>query len=203
MLLTLGPVFGVTIGVISNTLTNHWSWWLFAILTILVCLAAIVAVALDEVVGRTIRRGAHFAIRSPQKTPRFNTLPNDADHFTGRQEEISRLSAMIGGTVKSGAGKIAVYSVEGIGGVGKTSLVIHVAHQIATRYRDAVLYIDLRAHDDGQKPLTADEALAILLSDLNIPGDLVPDSLEGRRSIVATRIGQRPRTGDLGQRHGS
>jgi len=184
LLLTLGPVVGVAIGGISNVLTSHWNWWLFSILTILVCLAVVVAIALDEGASRReIRRAARRLRAKKQQIPRFNTLPRDADHFTGRQEEMERLSGVISGAAKSGSRRIAVYSVEGIGGVGKTSLVVHLAHRIAKDYRDAVLYIDLRAHVDGQKPYTASEALAILLSDLDIPVDLIPDSLEGRKSL--------------------
>jgi hypothetical protein len=87
------------------------------------------------------------------------------------------------GRAAQGGGRIAVYSVEGIGGVGKTSLAVHVAHRIAKNYPDAALFIDLRAHVEGQTPVPASEALAILLSDLGVPGESIPDSLEGRASL--------------------
>ena len=176
LLLTLGPVVGVIIGVITNVLTSHWNWWLFSILTVLVCLAAGVAVALD---GNT---GWGWLRRKRRGRAHLKALPKDADHFTGRQDEVSRLSTMIEGAGPGGR-RIGVFSVEGIGGVGKTSLVVHVARQIGGRYPDGVLYIDLRAHVDGQRPVPADEALAVLLSDLGIPADMIPDSLEGRKSL--------------------
>lgn len=176
LLLTLGPVVAVIIGVITNVLTSHWNWWLFISLTVLVCLAAGVAVALD---GNT---GWGWLRRKRRGRAHLKALPRDADHFTGRQDEVSRLSTMIEGAGPGGR-RIGVFSVEGIGGVGKTSLVVHAARQIAGRYPDGVLYIDLRAHVDGQRPVPADEALAILLSNLGIPGDVIPDSLEGRKSL--------------------
>ena len=177
LLLTLGPVVGVIIGVITNVLTSHWNWWLFSILTVLVCLAAGVAVALDGDTGKEWLRGRR------RRRAHLEGLPQEANHFTGRQDEVSRLSAMIGGGAYPGGHRVGVFSVEGIGGVGKTSLVVYVARRIAKRYPGGVLYIDLRAHVDGQRPVPADEALAILLSDLGIPGDVIPDSLEGRKSL--------------------
>jgi tetratricopeptide (TPR) repeat protein len=183
LLLILGPIVGAIIGAVSNVLTNHWNWWLFSILAVIVALAAVVAVALDE--GAEAKRNARAAARVAQrrrKVPRVNTLPRDVDDFTGRRSEVSLLLAMIGRAAQGG-GRIAVYSVEGIGGVGKTSLAVHVAHRIAKNYPDAALFIDLRAHVEGQTPVPASEALAILLSDLGVPGESIPDSLEGRASL--------------------
>ena len=183
LFLILGPVVGVIIAAITNVLTNRWNWWLFGILAGLVALAAVVAVALDEgaAAKRTAKSGATAGQRR-QKPPRINTLPRDVDDFTGRQSEISLLLAMIG-KASPGGSRIAVHSVEGIGGVGKTSLALHVAHRIAKNYPDAALFIDLRAHVEGQMPLSPSDALAILLSDLGVPGESIPDSLEGRASL--------------------
>jgi tetratricopeptide (TPR) repeat protein len=186
LLLTIGPVVGVTIGALTNVLTSHWNWWLFSTLTALICVAAVVAVALDGATGNPIRRDARSAIRrrsQKQESPGIDTLPGDDDHFIGRQDEISRLSTMIDGAAKPGGSRTRVYSVEGIGGVGKTSLAVHIAHQVANCFPDAVLYIDLRAHVDSQKPITASEALATLLSNLGVPGEIIPDSLEGRKAL--------------------
>ena len=183
LFLILGPVVGVMLGAITNILTNRWNWWLFSVLAALVALAAVVAVALDE--GATAKRTARSAAMAGERGQgrhRVNTLPRDVDDFTGRKNEIELLLAMTG---KAGPGgsRIAVHSVEGIGGVGKTSLALHVAHRIAKNYPDAALFIDLRAHVKGQTPLSPSEALAILLSDLGLPGESIPDSLEGRASL--------------------
>jgi tetratricopeptide (TPR) repeat protein len=182
LLLSLGPVVGVIIGAISNLLTSRWNWWLFSILALLVAVAVVVAVALDEGTDGKRRAGsAALPYRHLKRVPRVNTLPRDIDDFTGRLTEISLLLAMT--RRAAAAGRAAVCSVEGIGGVGKTSLVVHVAYKIAKNYPDAVLFIDLRSHADGLAPVSASEALAILLSDLGVPGENVPESLEGRASL--------------------
>jgi tetratricopeptide (TPR) repeat protein len=183
LLLALSPVVGVIIGAISNILTSHWNWLLFSILTVLVAAAAIVAVSLDEGARakRDTRSAARVSLRR-KKPPRSSTLPRDIDDFTGRRHEVSLLLTMIERAV-SGGRSIGVYSVEGIGGVGKTSLAVHIAHRLAKSYPDGTLFIDLRAHVEGQTPVAPSEALSILLSDLGVPGESIPDSLEGRASL--------------------
>jgi tetratricopeptide (TPR) repeat protein len=183
LFLILGPIAGAIIGAITNVLTSRWNWWLFSILAALVALAAVAAVALDEgVAAKRTARSMATATQRRLKPPMVNTLPRDVDDFTGRKTEISLLLDVIG-KATLGGGQISVYSVEGIGGVGKTSLAVHVAYKIAKNYPDAALFIDLRAHVDGQTPLAPSEALAILLSALGVPGERIPDSLEGRASL--------------------
>jgi tetratricopeptide (TPR) repeat protein len=116
------------------------------------------------------------------RVPAINSLPRDIDDFTGRAEVVSHLLAMIESSPGNGKGPIAIHSIEGIGGVGKTSLAVHVAHRLTERYHDAALFIDMRAHGEGRKPLTTYEAVGILLSDLGVPGEKIPDSLEARIS---------------------
>ena len=181
LLLALGPVVGVIIAAISNLITSRWNWWLFSILALLVALAVVVAVALDEGVDEKRRRSAVLPYRHLKRMPKINTLPLDIDDFTGRRSEISLFLAMA--RKAASGGRKAACSVEGIGGVGKTALVVHAAHKIAKYYSDAVLFIDLRSHADGQAAVSTSEALAILLSDLGVPGENIPESLEGRVSL--------------------
>jgi tetratricopeptide (TPR) repeat protein len=110
----------------------------------------------------------------------INTLPLDVRDFTGRDEIISRLTAMITGSSENGGYRIAIV---GMGGVGKTRLAVHVAHQLTGCFPDAALYIDLRAHGGNKKPLSTYDAVEILLSGLGVPGDRIPESLEARISL--------------------
>jgi hypothetical protein len=132
LLLALGPVVGVIIGAVSNLLTSRWNWWLFSILALLVAAAVAVAVALDQ--GTDVKRRTVSAALHPRhlkRMPKVNTLPRDIEEFTGRRSEIALLLGM---TRRSApGGRTIACSVEGIGGVGKTSLAVHVAHKIAQR----------------------------------------------------------------------
>ncbi|MGW4828909.1 tetratricopeptide repeat protein [Amycolatopsis japonica] len=63
--------------------------------------------------------------------------------FTGRTRELAELDAALTGS-KAGWGPLAV--VEGMGGVGKTSLVVHWARQAADRFPDGTLFANLRGY---------------------------------------------------------
>jgi predicted ATPase len=64
--------------------------------------------------------------------------------FVGREQELARLHelAEIGTTVV----------IEGVGGVGKTALAVRFAHQLAHRYPDGQLWLNLRGFDPRSEP---------------------------------------------------
>ena len=92
--------------------------------------------------------------------PRRNDLPADLFDFTGREAE----SALVEELLRT-AGVVAV---DGMGGVGKTSLAVHVAHRLAPAYPDGGLYLDLHGFTPGQEPLEPGTALGRLLGALDI-----------------------------------
>lgn len=188
LLLAISPIVGVAVGAITNIITSRWNWWLFIVLTVLVALTAMVALALDEGVAARRRERAAVAGHPVQETSTVaNTLPRDVDDFTGRAAEIALL---LDGAEENSRGRDGpfVCSVEGMGGVGKTSLAVHVGYSIAGRYPDAALFIDLRAHAEGQPSLSTGDALGVLLADLGVPGGDIPDSLDGRISVWRRRL---------------
>ena len=85
----------------------------------------------------------------------FN-LPSDLADFTGREAEVADLRRLLD---RSSAAIIA-----GMGGVGKTVLAVHLAHQLAAEGRGAGarLYIDLKG--TAPQALPAGEILGALLS---------------------------------------
>ncbi|MGN9838387.1 BTAD domain-containing putative transcriptional regulator [Nonomuraea sp. H19] len=108
-------------------------------------------------------------------------LPADTRSFTARHEEVGRLREAV-----VGAG-VAV--VDGPGGVGKSALAVHVAHVMAGRFRDGVIYVNLNGATPGLQPLPVLDALGHLLRSLGLDGSAVPADLEGAiaryRSLTA------------------
>jgi tetratricopeptide (TPR) repeat protein/transcriptional regulator with XRE-family HTH domain len=116
-------------------------------------------------------------------------LPPAVRHFAGREREFDRLCGLLaeaGGA--SGAVLIAVIS--GTAGVGKTALALQWAHQVAERFPDGQLYVNLRGYDAGA-PLPAGEVLAGFLRALGVNGKEVPPDAATRaaayRSLLAGR----------------
>jgi tetratricopeptide (TPR) repeat protein/transcriptional regulator with XRE-family HTH domain len=92
--------------------------------------------------------------------PRRNDLPADLFDFTGRQTEAALVEQLLGS-----AGAVAI---DGMAGVGKTSLAVHVAHRLGPAYPDGGLYLDLHGFTPGQQPLEPHAALGRLLDALGV-----------------------------------
>jgi DNA-binding SARP family transcriptional activator len=68
-------------------------------------------------------------------------LPASIGDFTGRDEEIARISRLLTG---GGDGlAVPVVRISGQGGVGKSTLAVRVAHELADRFPDGLLYANL------------------------------------------------------------
>ena len=72
--------------------------------------------------------------------PSPHRLPPDIADFTGRIGYIQEIEALLQ------QGKIV--AMNGMGGVGKSALATHVAHQLTPQFPDAQLYVDLRGQSE-------------------------------------------------------
>ncbi|MEV4455491.1 helix-turn-helix domain-containing protein [Microbispora sp. NPDC049633] len=91
---------------------------------------------------------------------RRNDLPGDLFDFTGREAESALVEELLRTT--------GAAAVDGMAGVGKTSLAVHVAHRLAPSYPDGGLYLDLQGFTPGQEPLEPHAALGRLLDALDV-----------------------------------
>src|SRR6478736_6514088 len=100
-------------------------------------------------------------------------LPADIADFTGRDEQVKRLSDLLSGTGARGdPGAVRIAVVAGAGGLGKTSLAVHAAHRVRRRFPDGQLYVDLLGATAA--PLLPGDVLARFLRDLGVDGRDVP-----------------------------
>jgi DNA-binding SARP family transcriptional activator len=105
-------------------------------------------------------------------------LPATVPDFTGRTSFVAELSEVLA----SAEGRVmAVSAVAGIGGVGKTTLAVHVAHQARAAFPDGQLYVDLQGA--GPRAAEPETVLGSFLRALGTPDAAVPDSLEERAAL--------------------
>jgi hypothetical protein len=89
-------------------------------------------------------------------------------------------------------GTVVISAIDGMPGVGKTALAVHAAHLLADRFPDRRLFVDLHGHTPGRDPVTADEALGVLLAAVGEDGRSLPAGAEARAALWRDRMaGQR------------
>ncbi|MFC8221791.1 BTAD domain-containing putative transcriptional regulator [Streptomyces sp. NPDC057362] len=110
-------------------------------------------------------------------------LPATVPDFTGRASFVRELSDVLS-AASGGAttGRVmAVSALAGIGGVGKTTLAVHVAHQARSAFPDGQLYVDLQGA--GARPAEPETVLGSFLRALGTADSAIPDSLEERAAL--------------------
>jgi len=104
--------------------------------------------------------------------------PPDVRDFTGRRAETDRLCRVL-----TEEGGIPVAGITGLGGSGKTTLAVHLAHTLADSFPDGRMYVDLRARTG--RALNAYEALGSLLRSIQ-PRISLPDTTAERSALWRT-----------------
>jgi tetratricopeptide (TPR) repeat protein/transcriptional regulator with XRE-family HTH domain len=121
----------------------------------------------------------------PDSPPRW--LPPAVSDFTGRDRELADLRDVLASASEAPA--VVVTTIEGMGGVGKTTLAVRAAHLVADEFPDGQLYVNLRGFGPGERMSTA-EALDQILASLGLSaGDsgAVEQSSGRYRSALAGR----------------
>ncbi|WP_328458208.1 AfsR/SARP family transcriptional regulator [Amycolatopsis sp. NBC_00438] len=111
------------------------------------------------------------------------TLPYDLADFTGRKPELDGLLSRLDAPADRGP---RIVAIDGMGGVGKTSLAVRAAHLLAERYPDGQLYVNLRGYTSGGQPLSPRNAAEALLGMLGVEADQLPDDAEARARLWRT-----------------
>jgi tetratricopeptide (TPR) repeat protein len=122
-----------------------------------------------------------------RQVPRL--LPADIADFTGRAEQVSQIRGHMTPAGDSAELAVPIVVITGPGGVGKTSLALHVAHGLAKRFSDGQLFADL--HGGTAQPVGPAQVLERFLRGLGVPGPQIPEGLDERaeayRNLLAGR----------------
>ncbi|MGR6316620.1 BTAD domain-containing putative transcriptional regulator [Micromonospora soli] len=129
---------------------------------------------------------AELKLSQPTRVEPPAQLPADHPHFTGRRGVLAAAAELLAGDRQTTA-----LVIDGMPGVGKTTLAVHLAHRLAARYPDGQLHADLRGFDSGESVMAPGEALRGFLWSLGVAPAAIPAELHAQaglyRSILAER----------------
>ncbi|MEU2246923.1 BTAD domain-containing putative transcriptional regulator [Streptomyces sp. NPDC019224] len=110
-------------------------------------------------------------------------LPATVPDFTGRAAFVREL----GDRLATAEGSVmAVSALAGIGGVGKTTLAVHVAHQARKHFPDGQLYVDLQGA--GARVAEPETVLGAFLRALGTADSAVPETLDERAALYRSTL---------------
>jgi tetratricopeptide (TPR) repeat protein len=109
----------------------------------------------------------------------FHQLPADVAHFTGREAELGRLRGFL---VECEAQTVEILAIAGTAGVGKTALALHLSHQLAPRFPDAQLYVNLHGYDAHQR-LAPAQVLDRFLRALGVGKEALPNDIDEQAAL--------------------
>jgi DNA-binding SARP family transcriptional activator len=170
-----------------------WARWMLALseagrhgaaLTVYDRIRTILADELGAEPGRELR-DAITVVRRRQRAhqpSRRRDLVRDVPDFAGRGSEVARLCAL--GTAGRTAVPVAV--IDGMPGVGKTTLAVHVAHQLAPLFPDAQLQVNLG--DTEPAKVLGWLLRAIGVADEDIPADPLARAALWRAELADRRV---------------
>ena len=112
-------------------------------------------------------------LAAPAERRRPFQTPAPVADFTGRKDELDLLCGHFDrDPTASAPSSVVVCAVAGVGGVGKTALVIQAAHCLRSSFPDGQLYADLQGV--GPVPVTSLEVLARFLRALGVGAAEIP-----------------------------
>jgi DNA-binding SARP family transcriptional activator len=125
--------------------------------------------------------------RARSQVPR--QLPAAPGAFTGREDALTELTAALG--VGEPSRTVVISAISGTGGIGKTWLALHWAHEHMAEFPAGQLYVNLRGFDPSGAPTPPQVAIRGFLDALAADPATIPADLDAQaaqyRSLVADK----------------
>ncbi|WP_329259783.1 tetratricopeptide repeat protein [Actinoallomurus sp. NBC_01490] len=124
---------------------------------------------------------------APEPVPsgRPSPLPPDIADFTGRAKQVAEIAAALTWRPEPYAA-VPIIAISGRGGVGKTTLAVHVAHRLRQEFPDGRLYVGL--HGSEATPADPGDVLGRLLRALGVDGAAIPADPDERADLYRARL---------------
>jgi DNA-binding SARP family transcriptional activator/tetratricopeptide (TPR) repeat protein/DNA-binding transcriptional regulator YiaG len=140
-----------------------------------------------RILRRQVAMTSPVTAEAPRVAPR--QLPASVRNFVGRAEELDALNDMLG-SAQDGDGPV-VAVITGTAGVGKTTLALHWAHQVAERFPGGQLYVNLRGFDPSSPPLDPGAAVRGFLEGLGAATDGLPREPHAQAALYRSLLARR------------
>ncbi|MCS7478912.1 BTAD domain-containing putative transcriptional regulator [Umezawaea endophytica] len=114
-------------------------------------------------------------------------LPRRTPHFVGRAAELAALTRFRGLTGET----VVISAINGGGGIGKTTLAVHWAHESRAEFPDGQLYVNLRGFDGKSEPMDPAEAVRGFLDAFAVPPDRIPAGLDAQAALYRGLLADR------------
>jgi DNA-binding SARP family transcriptional activator len=129
------------------------------------------------------------AAESRRVAPR--ELPPAVPGFTGRTAELAALTQVLDHTDAAAPGTVGICAISGTAGVGKTALALYWAHQVADRFPDGHLHVNLRGFAPTGDPVTAAKAIRGFLDAMGIPPERIPPAPQAQAGLYRRLLADR------------
>jgi tetratricopeptide (TPR) repeat protein len=131
--------------------------------------------------------GAASTTLSPPAPVVPRQLPAATRHFAGRAEALEALRALAAEAAEASHATV-ISVIGGTAGIGKTTLALHFAHQVAGRFPDGQLYVNLRGFDPAGPQMTSVEAVRLFLDALAVPAARIPAGLDAQAGLYRSLL---------------
>jgi transcriptional regulator with XRE-family HTH domain/Flp pilus assembly protein TadD len=113
-------------------------------------------------------------------------LPGAVAGFTGRAAQLKELTSLL-----DRENTVVISTINGTAGAGKTALAVHWSHQVADRFPDGQLYVNLRGFDPSGQPVPPAEAIRGFLDALGVPAGRIPAGLAEQAALYRSQLADR------------
>ena len=133
-----------------------------------------------------IESGSTYPLAGTSPAPA--QVPPEAAGFAGREAELHQLHAMLPTAGAPAPAQPPIAIIIGTAGVGKTTLAIRFARQVAPRFPDGQLYVNLRGYDPSGSPVEPEMALRGFFEAFGVSLRQVPGSVEAQTGLFRSML---------------
>ena len=141
----------------------------------------------DSLVHRPASPARRTGEAGPAGTPVPRQLPAPPPLFTGRASELSLLTRALPAPGEPGC-TMAIWAIDGTGGVGKTWLALRWAHDNVRSFPDGQLHINLRGFGPSGSAVDPAQAVRAFLDAFGVAAERIPAGLDAQIGLYRSTL---------------